>query len=80
MYNKRAWLNSSKSPSTGSVVCYCGPDVWEPSKISMFVEVSSCSSVSRLHHAGNERKQDFVNKIKKLRDELSLFIDFLDKD
>ena len=80
IYNKRAWLNSKSSPSTGSIVCYCGPDIWESTKTSMFIEVSSCSSVARLHHSGNESKSAFIAKAKRMRDELDSFICFLESN
>ena len=79
-YNKRVWLNGSKSPSTGSVVCYSGPDIWDPGKKCMFIEVASCSSIARLHHAGNEKDVDFIKKAKRLRDSLSDFILFLESN
>lgn len=78
MYNKRSWLNGSGSPSTGSVVCYYGPDIWDPGKVSMFIEVSSCSSVARLHQAGTESENSFIKKAIKLRDELNSFIAFME--
>ena len=77
MYNKRVWLNDSKSPSTGSIVCYYGPDIWDPGKVSMFIEISSCSSIARLHQAGTESKEKFIKKAVKLRDELNAFIEFM---
>lgn len=64
-YNQRAWLNPNSSHSTGSIVaCHghlkFGDKVY---KNEMFLEVSSCSSMARIHKAGNETKEDFIKKI-----------------
>ena len=77
-YNKRAWLNGAKSPSTGSVVCYFGPDVWDGKRTSMFIEVSSCSSVARLHQAGEESDDEYTKKVRKLSVEIGAYLAFLE--
>ena len=74
-YNRRVWLNSTSSPSTGSVVCYYNPEKWDS-----FVEVSSCSSVARLHAIGGESVVVFYNKVKLLRDELNRYLSFLETE
>ncbi|MEV3818190.1 hypothetical protein RI537_19005 [Aeromonas salmonicida] len=78
-YNKRVWLNKTTTPSTGSVVCYFGPDGWDEKRKDMFVEIASCHNTARLHKINIESEREYINKVKKLRDELTKYIDFLDR-
>ena len=73
-YNKRKWLNSKKTPSTGSVCCYVGRSSWNKKEKDMFIEVSDCHNSARLHRSRLESKKDFVKKLKALRNEIDLFI------
>lgn len=77
-YNRRVWLNKSTSPSTGSVVCYYGADGWVKGEVDMFVEVASCNASARLHKIPLESEAQYLNKVKRLRDELSKYIDFME--
>ena len=79
LYNKRVWLNSDKSASTGSVVCFHGKNPWNKKLIDMFLEVSSCHDIARLHKTKYESIKDFIKKLKLLRDEIDRFIKFLEK-
>jgi len=78
-YNKRTWLNSIKSASTGSVVCYYGTHPWNRKLIDMFLEIGSCHEIIRLHKTKNESLVDFIFKLKKLRKSIDKFIAFLEK-
>ena len=77
-YNSRVWLNSSQSPSTGSMVCYYGKSSWDEEQIDMFIEVSSCHEIARLHKSRTDTAQQYIAKLRKMQKELSKYIEFLD--
>lgn len=80
MYNKRTWLNKDNSPSTGNVVAFEGEVLWKGEKIqSMFLSVSDCNVSARLHKTDEDTPQDFIDKMKLLRNEIDLFICHLEK-
>lgn len=75
MYNKRTWLNKSDSPSTGNVVAFDGKITSENEKYrSTFLFVSDCYNSARLHKAEYDSIEDFIDKMKLLRDEINSFI------
>lgn len=81
MYSKRVWLNEENSPSTGSVVAFDGfvrndKEEWR----STFLELSDCYGKARLHKASYDSMEDFIEKMKLLRNEIDLFIDYLEKE
>lgn len=77
-YNKRQWLNSENSPSTGNIVCFDG-DITHNGNIArnIFVSISDCYNSARLHMTEDDSVEDFVKKITLLRDELTDFINNL---
>lgn len=78
-YKVTTELNSSKSPSTGSVTAYCGKSPWPKAiKEYMFLEVSDCHSKSRLHISQIDTKADFIKKMKKLHKAIGEYIKFLE--
>lgn len=79
MYNKRVWLNKEDSASTGSVVAFDGEVVWRNEKIrSTFLQISDCSISARLHKSDDDSLQDFIDKMKLLKNEIQSFIDHLE--
>ena len=82
MYNKRTWLNSNKSHSTGSVVAFSGQTEWRDGKkgIEEFLAISDCHVTARLHNIYGENHVDFLEKVKLLRSELDEFINYLEND
>lgn len=76
-YNKRTWLNEENSSFTGNVIC-CDTDCEDNQYL--FVQISDCHNSIRLHsHIGEENDHSkFINKVKLLRDELDLFIKYLE--
>jgi hypothetical protein len=79
MYNKRLWLNKDNSPSTGNVVAFDGEVTWKDEKIrSVFLSVSDCSVSARLHKTDDDTIEDFIDKMKLLKDEIELFINHLE--
>ena len=81
MYNKRIWVNSENSPSTGSVVAYHGPANWgnskEDRKNDTFFEVSDCHTRARLHRSRFETEEEFIKKMELVRDAAAEFIFYL---
>lgn len=79
-YNKRQWLNSEDSPSTGNIVCFDG-DTTHNGNVArnIFVSISDCYNSARLHMTEDDSVGDFVEKITLLRDELTNFINHLNK-
>jgi hypothetical protein len=79
MYNKRVWLNKDDSSSTGNVVAFDGEVTWRDEKIrSVFLSVSDCNVSARLHKTEDDSVEDFIDKMKMLKSEIELFIDYLE--
>ena len=77
-YNKRTWLNADDSPSTGSVICFDGDVKWHDETIhTMFLQISDCCQSVRLHKSDNDTKEDFINKIELLKNEIEEFLNHL---
>ena len=79
-YNKRQWLNSEDSSSTGNIVCFDG-DTTHNGNVArnIFVSISDCYNSARLHMTEDESVEDFVKKITILRNELTNFFNHLNK-
>lgn len=74
-YNKRTWLNTIESDSTGSVVAFdgqvtCGEELVE----STFLEIADCRNKIRLHLTTDDTKEDFIAKMELLKNEVEQFI------
>lgn len=82
-YNKRIWLNDESSPSTGSMVMYDGL-VEDPVSGKMnadrFLRITDCYHVVKLHQAWYDDKEEFISKLRLMRDEIDAFIGHLEKD
>jgi len=81
-YNKRTWLNKEGSDSTGSIVANDSIATSNDNKEYefRFVEISDCRGKVRLHQTTDDTKEDFINKIKLLKNELSLFLEHLENN
>ncbi len=78
-YNRRTWLNKKGSPSTGNVVAFDGEVMWHGEKYrSMFLSISDCAVSVRLHKTDDDTVEDFIDKMKLLRDEIDCFIEYLE--
>lgn len=79
-YNKRTWLNNIKSSSTSNIVTFDG-DVEYTDKIyrDTFIQISDCKYSIKLHKKDSESMEDFITKLKLLRNEIELFINHLEK-
>ena len=77
-YNKRTWLNKDDSPSLGSVVAFDGEvDYSEGEERTIFLAISDCRFTVKLIK-NTESKEDFIDKMKLLKDEIELFINHLE--
>lgn len=81
MYNKRTWLNKVGSPSNGSVTAFDGEVTHRGVKERiMFLSVSDCNNSIKLHKIDDDSVEDFINKMKLLREDIELFIDYLEEE
>lgn len=79
MYNKRTWLNKPGSPSTGNVVAFDGVTAWKGENVkNTFLSISDCNNSIRLHRIDDDSIEDFIDKMKLLKDEIEQFIGYLE--
>lgn len=79
MYNKRTWLNKPGSPSTGHVVAFDGVTAWKGVNIrDTFLSISDCNNSIRLHKIDDDSTEDFIDKMKLLKNEIEQFIGYLE--
>ena len=81
MYNRRVWLNKAESSFSGNMVAFaddikCDKGIYN----EMFLRISDCHHTVNLHRSTDDAVDDFINKMKILRDELNLFIEYLETD
>lgn len=77
-YNSRRWLNSEKSRSTGSVVCFDGmTESSEGPDRDSFIEIADCRGKARLHKSSDDSLAEFIHRLTLLRYEIDRFIDHL---
>lgn len=74
--NKRVWLNPENSSSTSTMVCYSGEANWSEENsdkpaISRFVEIADCHGKIRIHQARFETMQEYIDKIKLMKETLA---------
>jgi hypothetical protein len=82
-YSKRLWLNSSNNPSTGSVVAFSGKVQWrkkEKPEKTQFLELSDCHCKVRLHQTYGDSDKAYLKKIKKLKNFLGDYINYLEEN
>lgn len=78
-YSKKVWLNKSESPSMGSVVAFDGYNLWRGKKIrNTFLAVSDCFVIATLRKTEDDTTEDFIDKMKVLKNEIELFINHLE--
>lgn len=77
-YNKRTWLNKEDSPSLGSVVLFDGEvEYSDGTERTTFLAISDCSKTIKLIK-NTEKAEDFIEKLKLLKNEIELFINHLE--
>lgn len=81
MYNKRVWLNKENSASTGNMIAFDGLTTLRKEKIrNTFLSISDCYSTIRLHPTEDDTMDDFIDKMKILRNNISDFISYLENN
>lgn len=77
-YNRRIWLNSENSRSTGSMVCFDGNTEFSdgPAR-DTFIEIADCRTKVRLHKSSDDSVSDFIQKLSVMRNEIDSFINHL---
>lgn len=81
-FKNRTELNSKSSEYTGNIVCFFGKSQYKDMNINAYCKVSDCNVTATLHmniYGDNEKEfKDYKNKIKKLKDSLCNYIEFLE--
>lgn len=79
---KRVWLNEPDSASTGNVVAYDGELMDYDNQLfhSTFFRVSDCHVSANIHKASYDTDQEFIDKMKRVRDVLNEFIAHLESN
>ncbi len=79
---KRVWLNEPDSASTGNVVAFDGEMVDYDNQPfqSTFFRVSDCHVSANIHKASYDTDQEFIDKMKRVRDVLDEFIAHLESN
>ena len=79
MYNKRTWLNANLSDGTSSVVAFDGWVTYKGKPVGeRFLEIADCRYKIRLHQTSDDTKNDFIIKMRLLRDNIIEFIEHLE--
>lgn len=75
-YNKRTWLNPITKDASSSVVAFNGTVTDFKGKVypSTFLEISDCQRKIRLHQTADDSREDFIEKLELLKNEIELFI------
>lgn len=80
LYNKRTWLNKNDCPSLGSVVAFDGEVKYsDGTERTTFLAISDCGKTIKLIK-NTENIEDFIEKIKLLKQEIELFINHLETE
>lgn len=80
MYNKRTWLNKDNSSSLGSVVAFDGEVKYsDATERTTFLAISDCSKTIKLIK-NTENIEDFIEKMKLLKNEIEQFIKHLENE
>lgn len=82
IYSKQKFLNPDESPSTGNVAAFIGyfPEKDNPisaDDLAMWLRISDCHQSISLHKCEWDNTEEFINKMEKLRDFISDYIDAL---
>ena len=76
LYNRRTWLNRENSTSTGNVVAMVYKD--EDEDITAMLSISDCYNSARLHRTSEDTMEEFIDKMKILNEEITLFVKYLE--
>lgn len=80
-YCIRKWLNKDGSPSTGEIVVFDGMVKDEDSEYrTTFCQIGDCFEKVKLHKADYDSMDDFIEKMKLMRDVIDGFIEHLEEN
>ena len=80
-YNRRVWLNPVDSSSTSSVISFDGDvQYFDKTYRDTFLKIYDCKGCIPLHKKDTESIDEFVKKMKVLKDEVILFVNHLEKE
>ena len=78
-YNRRIWLNKEDSPSLGNLIAFDGEVKYsEGAERTTFLAISDCRFTIKLTK-NTETIDDFIDKMKLLKNEIELFISHLEQ-
>lgn len=79
-YVTREWLNPDMSDLTGSIVCFDGRVIdFEGKEFpEIFVEIADCHRKVRIHKTSDSTDDEFLFKLRNLRNEITKFITHLE--
>ena len=80
-YCKKEFLTDSPEPSTSTIVSFYGDIKWSKDESGgnvSFLEISSCHERARLHRTYDMTEQDWIKQVKKLRDHINEYLEFLE--
>lgn len=76
LYNSRVWLNPESDYASGAVICYAG--ILDNDSEYLYLELQDCNKKVRLHKTAYESKEDYLKKIKLLKEEIDKYLNFLE--
>ena len=80
MYNKRTWLNPETSYASSNVVAFDGDVMHRSGKSRVtYLAVSDCNVSISLSKNDGDTDDDFIDKMRLLKNEIEEFIKYLDK-
>ena len=80
-YCKKEFLTDSPEPSISTVVSFYGDIKWSKDESGgnvSFLEISSCHERARLHRTHEMTEQDWIDQVKRLRDHINEYLEFLE--
>ena len=79
-YCKKEFLTEDPEPSTSTVCSFYGDIKWSKDEKGgnvSFLEISSCHERARLHRTFEMTHNEWLNQVRKLRDHINEYINFL---
>lgn len=80
-YCNKEFLTDAPEPGTSTVVSFHGNVIWHtgsgPEQLS-FLEISSCHERARLHRTYDMTEQQWIEQVRRLRDHINKYLDFLE--
>jgi hypothetical protein len=79
MYNKRTWLNPEYSYASSYIAAFDG-DILHRDKYNSLtcLTIGDCNSTITLNKNEGDTMEDFINKMKILKNDIEFFIEYLE--